>query len=133
MKIDAHHHFWKYDPIEYGWIDDDMAAIRRDFLPADLQSVTSAAGIHGVVSVQARQTLLETECLLHLATDHDFIKGVVGWVDLVSPNAVLQLEMYSRNPKLKSVRHVVQGEPDDFILRPDFNRGIDELRRFGLA
>lgn len=133
MKIDAHHHFWKYDPIEYGWIDDDMAAIRRDFLPADLERVTKAAGIHGVVSVQARQTLLETECLLHLATDHEFIKGVVGWVDLVSPNAVLQLEMYSRNPKLKSVRHVVQGEPDDFILRPDFNRGINELRRFGLA
>jgi len=134
MKIDAHHHFWKYDPIEYGWIDDDMAAIRRDFLPADLQRVTSAAGIEGVVSVQARQTLLETECLLHLATDHAFIKGVVGWIDLVSPNAVLQLEMYSRNRKLKSVRHVVQGEPDDhFILRPDFNRGIGQLKRFDLA
>lgn len=134
MKIDAHHHFWKYDPVEYGWIDDEMAAIRRDFLPEDLKPVVASAGIEGVVSVQARQSLLETECLLHLATDYDFIKGVVGWVELASPNVILQLETYSRNPKLKSVRHVIQGEPDDeFILRPDFNQGIRELRRFGLA
>lgn len=134
MKIDAHHHFWKYDPVEYGWIDGEMAAIRRDFLPEDLKPVVASAGIEGVVSVQARQSLLETECLLHLATDYDFIKGVVGWVELASPNVILQLETYSRNPKLKSVRHVIQGEPDDeFILRPDFNQGIRELRRFGLA
>lgn len=134
MKIDAHHHFWKYDPIEYDWIDDAMATIRRNFLPEDLQPVIRAAGIEGVISVQARQSLLETECLLHLATDYDFIKGVVGWVDLVSPNVIIQLETYSRNPKLKSVRHVVQGEPDDnFILGADFNRGISDLKRFGLA
>jgi L-fuconolactonase len=134
MKIDAHHHFWKYDSIEYGWIDDAMAVIRRNFLPEDLQAEIAKAGIDGVVSVQARQSLLETECLLHLATDHDFIKGVVGWVELVSPSAIIQLETYARNPKLKSVRHVVQAEPDEnFLLRPDFNRGISELKRFNLA
>lgn len=134
MKIDAHHHFWKYDPIEYAWIDDRMAAIRRDFLPEDLLKVARAAGIDGVVSVQARQSLEETDWLLHLANHNELIKGVVGWIDLVSPHVTAQIEMYSRQPKFKSVRHVVQGEPDEqFILRSDFNRGVGELKRYGLA
>jgi L-fuconolactonase len=134
MTIDAHHHFWRYDPVDYGWIDDAMAVIRRDFLPADLRSTIKAAGVDGVVSVQARQTLAETEWLLQLAGENNFIKGVVGWVELVSPGVADQLGRYASNAKFKSVRHVVQGEPDDqFILRPDFNRGIRALRPFGLA
>jgi L-fuconolactonase len=86
--------------------------------------------VDGVVSVQARQNLAETQWLLDFARQHDFIKGVVGWVELVSPKVGAELERFAANPKLKSVRHVVQGEPDDnFILREDFNRGIRELKR----
>jgi L-fuconolactonase len=134
MRIDSHHHFWQYTPEEYGWIDDGMAMLRRDFLPADLERELAAAGVDGVVSVQARQTLAETEWLLELAGRHGFIKGVVGWVGLAGPDAGAVLERLAGNPKLKAVRHVVQGEPDDnFILRADFNRGVAELARFGLA
>jgi L-fuconolactonase len=133
MKIDSHHHFWKYDPVEYGWIDDSMCTIRRDFLPEHLRSELAATHIDGVVSVQARQSLAETQWLLEYASQYDFIKGVVGWVELVSPKVGAQLERCAANGKFKSVRHVVQGEPDDFILRDDFNRGICELKRFGLA
>jgi L-fuconolactonase len=134
MKIDAHHHFWTYDRVEYGWIDDAMQVIRRDFLPEHLAAEIAAAGVEGVVSVQARQNLVETRWLLDFAAQHDFIKGVVGWVELVSPRVGDELERLAANPKLKSVRHVVQGEPDDnFILRDDFNRGIRELKRFQLA
>jgi L-fucono-1,5-lactonase len=134
MKIDSHQHFWKYNPVEYGWIDDTMRAIRRDFLPEHLRAEIMAAGVDGVISVQARQNPAETQWLLNLAAEHDFIKGVVGWVELVSPNVGAELERFASNPKLKSVRHVVQGEPDDhFILRSDFNRGIRKLRRFLLA
>lgn len=134
MKIDSHQHFWKYDPVEYGWIDDAMRAIRRDFLPGHLRAEIAAAGVDGVVSVQARQSLAETQWLLDLAAENDFIKGVAGWVELVSPNVGAELERFAANPKLKSVRHVVQGEPDaDFILRDDFNHGIRELQKFSLA
>lgn len=134
MKIDAHHHFWSYDPVEYGWIDDAMRVIRRDFLPEHLRAEIAAVGVDGVVSVQARQSLAETQWLLDFARQHDFIKGVVGWVELISPKVGAELERCAANPKLKSVRHVVQGEPDDnFILRDDFNRGIRELRKFNLA
>lgn len=134
MKIDSHHHFWSYDPAEYGWIDDAMGVIRRDFLPEHLQLAIGAAGVDGVISVQARQSLAETQWLLDFAGENDFIKGVVGWIELASPNIGAQLEGFAANPKLKSVRHVVQGEPDDnFILREDFNRGIRELKRFKLA
>jgi L-fuconolactonase len=134
MKIDSHHHFWSYDPVEYGWIDDAMKVIRRDFLPAQLRAEIASVGVDGVVSVQARQNLVETQWLLDFATRHDFIQGVVGWVELVSPKVGAVMERFAANPKLKSVRHVVQGEPDDnFILRDDFNRGIRELKRFNLA
>jgi len=134
MTIDAHHHFWRYTPDEYGWIDDAMRALRRDFLPEHLAAELAAARVDGVVSVQARQSLAETEWLLALAARHDFIRGVVGWVELVSPAAAAQLERFASQPKFRAVRHVVQGEPDDrFLLRDDFNRGIRELKRFGLV
>jgi L-fuconolactonase len=131
--IDSHNHFWKYDPGEYGWIDDSMRLIRRDFLPDDLAREIAGTGISGVVSVQARQTLEETEWLLGLAQGHEFIKGVVGWVPLVSPNVAADLERFSVDRRLKGVRHIVQGEPDDnFVLRDDFNRGVAALEEFGL-
>lgn len=134
MRIDSHQHFWAYDPVEFGWIDDAMKVIRRDFLPEHLRAEIAGARVDGVVSIQARQNLAETEWLLELAAKNDFIRGVAGWVELVSPGVGVQLEHFSANPKLKSVRHVIQGEPDEnFILRADFNRGIRELEKFGLA
>lgn len=134
MKIDAHQHFWKYDPVEYDWIDDAMKSIRRDFLPDDLRQEIDAAGVDGVVSVQARQTLAETSWLLELADWHDFIRGVVGWVELTSTEVRRELERFASNAKLRGVRHVVQGEPDDeFILRADFNRGVSLLKEYDLA
>lgn len=134
MTIDSHHHFWTYDPVEYGWIDDSMRAIRRDFLPEHLRAEIASAGVDGVISVQARQNLVETQWLLDFAAQHRFIHGVVGWVELVSPHVAAVLERFTASSKLCSVRHVIQGEPDaDFILRPDFNRGIRELQKFGLT
>jgi L-fuconolactonase len=134
MKIDAHQHFWKYNPVEYDWIDDAMALIRHDFLPAHLQQEISKAGVDGVVSVQARQIVEETEWLLQLAAENDFIGGVVGWVPLRDPNVGEILKRFAVHPKLRGVRHVLQGEPDDrFMLRGDFNRGIKLLKQFGLA
>jgi L-fuconolactonase len=132
MRIDAHHHFWKYDPVQYDWIGDEMNAIRRDFLPADLQAEIAATSIDGVVSVQARQTLEETDWLLELASTHDFVKGVAAWLPLAAPEIAAVLERYACREKLVGVRHVVQGEPDGFLAREDFNRGIRALKPFGL-
>ena len=134
MKIDSHHHFWKYSAEEYPWIGDSMAALRRDFLPAHLKAEIAALGIDGVVSVQARQTVGETEWLLSLADGNDFIKGVVGWVPLAEPGVRDAVAKFAANPKLRAVRHVVQDEPDDrFILGADFNRGVSVLKDFGLV
>ena len=134
MRIDAHHHFWHYDPVEYDWISDEMRSIRRDFLPVALEPTIRAAGVDGVVTVQARQSLEETDWLLELAGKHEFIRGVVGWVPLISLELEPLLARLVRQPKLKSVRHVLQGEPDpEYMLRPDFNRGVSLLRRFDLA
>lgn len=131
--IDSHHHFWQYDPVQYPWIDESMRTLRRDFLPDDLRPAMAEAGIDGVISVQARQTLEETRWLLSLASEHPFIRGVVGWAPLTSPDLQRNLETLGANRKLIGVRHVVQGEPDEtFILRDDFNRGVASLLRFGL-
>jgi L-fuconolactonase len=134
MHIDAHQHFWVYDPREYGWIDDSMAELRRDFLPHDLKPELDRAGFQGSVAVQARQTIEETRWLLQLAASSPFILGVVGWVDLQSPDIRSQLQEFGGNPKLVGVRHVVQSGPDErFMLRPEFLRGVAALEQFDLA
>ena len=131
LKIDSHQHFWKYDPINYGWIDNDMAVIRRDFTPADLEPVLAVNDFDGCVAVQADQTEAENEFLLDCATKHDFIKGVVGWVDLQADNLAERLAFYSEIKKLKGFRHVLQGEAQrDFMLRPAFLNGISKLKAF---
>lgn len=131
-KIDAHHHLWRYSPEEYGWIDDDMVALRRDFLPSDLGNEMRTVGIDGAVTVQARQTLEETCWLLELADANKEIRGVVGWAPIMEDEFPEVLEDLARQPKLKGLRHVVQAEPDDFLLRDDFNRGIGQLKETGL-
>lgn len=132
--IDSHHHFWTYSEEEYGWIPPDWSALRRDFLPEDLQAEIAAAGVDGVISVQARQSQVETEWLLSHADRHDFIRGVVGWLPLVDPGIEAQLERFAANAKLRGLRHVLQGETDDaYMLRPDFERGVRALTRRGLA
>jgi len=133
MTIDAHHHFWRYNPEEYGWITDATPVLKRDYLPPDLQREISAVGIDGVISVQARQSLRETDWLLDLADQNAFIRGVVGWVPLISPTVQADIERYSHRRKLRAVRHVLQDEPDDaYMLLADFNRGISALKDFDL-
>jgi len=134
MKIDAHQHFWRYDPAEYAWIDDAMQPLRRDFLPGDVKPEMDRAGFDAAVAVQARQTLEETAFLLELADRHPFIVGVVGWVDLRAGGARAQLERFARHPRLVGIRHIVQGEPDDrFLLGAEFGRGIELLAELDLA
>lgn len=130
MVIDAHQHFWQYDPVRDAWIDKSMQVIRRDFYPEDLAPVLAENGVHGCVAVQADQSADETAFLLALADKHDFIKGVVGWADLRAANISEQLEQYAAHPKLKGFRHIVQGEPDNrFILGEHFCRGIKALQQ----
>lgn len=134
MIIDSHHHFWKYTPEEYGWIPEEWPMIKRDFLPTDLEKEMMAAGVTGVVSVQARQSLEETKWLLELAEANAFIKAIVGWVPLASPDIRDELDALVSNPKLRAVRHVVQGESDPgFLLRPPFEAGVRALKDYGLA
>jgi L-fuconolactonase len=134
MTIDAHHHLWKYSAAEYGWISPEMRAIKRDFLPEDLEKLMHHFGIDGTVTVQARQTLEETRWLLELAGKHPVMRGVVGWVPLTQGAAVKShLERFASNRKLRGVRHVIQDEPDDhYILRKDFDEGVRTLHGLGL-
>ena len=134
MRVDAHQHFWRHDPVHFAWIDDSMAILRRDFLPEDLEPLLAAKDLDACVAVQATTTDAETDWLLDLAEAHDFIRGVVGWADLRSSTFEERLGSLLERPKLVGLRHVVQSEPDErFLLREDFARGVEALGQAGLT
>ena len=133
MRIDSHQHFWVYDPVRDSWIDDDMRVIRKDFLPQNLAPILDANKIDGCIAVQADQSEEETNFLLDFAEKNEFIKGVVGWVNLCDDNIQERLEHFTQNSNFKGVRHILQAENEDFVLRKDFQNGIKRLQKFGLT
>lgn len=133
MIVDAHQHFWNYSPETHSWISDDMSVLKRNFLPPDFLSITKAKDIKGTIAVQADQTEQETEFLLSLAKNSDFIKGVVGWVDLRSPQLDQKLKKYSSEKLLKGFRHVVQSEPKGFLSDPKFIAGVNKLADYNFT
>lgn len=134
MRIDSHHHFWKYDASEYAWINDSMSVLKRDYGPSELKPLCAATGLDGVVSVQASQSLLETERLIRYAETESLVQGVVGWVPLASSGVGEDLDRLAMSPWLKGVRHVVQDEADpEFLMGEAFNAGIRRLMRLKLT
>jgi L-fuconolactonase len=131
--VDSHQHFWKYDPVDHEWINDDMSVIRKDFLPGDLLPILQQNNIDGCIAVQADQSEKETDFLIELANKNDFIKGVVGWVDLRAENIKERLAHYKQYSIVKGFRHILQGEDPAFMLQPDFVRGIAALKEFGFT
>ena len=133
-RIDAHHHLWRYSVEEYGWIDESMGLLRRDFLTKDLMAAMASADVVGSVVVQARQTMEETRWLLDLAEECDAIRGVVGWAPIAGEKFPGVMEEFEHRPQLKGLRHVIQGEKDEnYILREDFNSGIRSMLGSGLV
>ena len=130
MTIDSHVHFWKFDKHRDAWINSDMKILRQDYLPEQLSPTLHRNGIDGVVAVQVDQSELETHFLVELAKTHDMIRGVVGWVDFQQENIAERLDYFSQYPIIKGWRHIVQGEPTDFLLRKEFQRGIAALGSF---
>lgn len=133
MRIDSHQHFWKYEPVRHSWLNDAMRRIRKDFLPSDLEPILQENNMDGCVLVQVDQTEVETEFLLQLASENPFVKGVVGWVDLLADDVDERLAHFSKNTDFKGIRHIVQGEADDFMLRADFQNGIRKLSKYNLT
>jgi L-fuconolactonase len=132
--IDSHQHFWQFDPVRDSWINEEMKVIQRDFLPQDLRPILKANGFEGCITVQSDQSEAENDFQLTNADQHDFIKGVVGWVDLQAENIEDRLAYYSGFKKMKGFRHVLQGEPQrDFMLRPAFMNGISLLKKYNFT
>ena len=134
LKIDSHQHFWTYTDSMSDWITPEMAILRRDFMPQDLKPILAEANIDGCVVVQVNQSPEENLFQLHNADHHDFVKGVVGWVDLQAANIEDQLQELSSNQKLKGFRHILQGEQDRaLMLKPEFLRGIKALANYNFS
>jgi L-fuconolactonase len=134
MRIDAHQHFWRYNPTDYAWMSNTMDILRRDHLPHDLEPLLRAAGFDATIAVQARRMERETDWLLELAAAHPFIRGVVGWVDFTSPRLEESLECFAAHPKLKGVREIIHDMPDvDYATSAVHTSAIAKLARHNLT
>ena len=130
--VDSHQHFWQLcQPFDYGWLNaPQLEPIRRDYLPADLKPLIRQAGIDRTILVQTQHDVGENDWAFSLADDNEFIAGVVGWLDIASPNVEKQLQELRRHPKFVGVRHLTQDEADDdFIIREDILRGLKVLEK----
>jgi L-fuconolactonase len=134
VRVDAHQHFWHFEPSEYPWISEQMPALRRDRLPADLEPILKASGMELSIAVQARPTLEETHWLLQLSREHQFIRGVIGWFDLCAPEFEEQIDALPWPNKLVGVRAMLQDiDDDEYMLREDFKRGLKVVRDCGFS
>jgi L-fuconolactonase len=133
MKIDAHNHFWNYDPHKHSWIDDSMSVIQQSFVPQQFESILTESGINGSVAVQVEQCLDENDYLLALADEHTFIKAVVGWIDLRAENLDDQLQSLSLHKKLKGFRHIAQAEAIDFLCCQEIINGVSNLSKYNFT
>ena len=130
FRIDAHQHFWNYDHLEHSWMTDEMKFVKRDFLPDDLKPLLLINNIDGTVLVQVTQSREETINLLKIAESNDFVKGVIGWIDLRNKDIRSNLQEFKKFQKLKGFRHILQTEEPSFMLQPDFLRGIAALMEY---
>lgn len=132
MIIDAHQHFWQLDlPFEYDWLKaEEHQRICKSYVPEDLKVHLDSCGIDRSVFVQTQHLVEENRWALKLAEEHEFIAGIVGWVDLASDDCEDQLAEFKNHPKFVGVRHIVQDEPDDnFIVQADVIRGLKVLQK----
>ncbi|QDO99477.1 amidohydrolase family protein [Ferrovibrio terrae] len=134
MRIDAHQHYWQLDRSDYAWMQTPHAAIRRDFLPADLAPLLKAAGVDGTVLVQADATARETDFMLEIAAGTPNVLGVVGWIDFTAADAVAQVEYRAGQGKLRGLRPMLEFIPDpEWILRSDFKPVLRAMVQHGLT
>lgn len=124
--LDTHHHLWAYSEEEYPWIPAGSPLAKNQLMP-ELEEVTSTSGVTGTIAVQARQIIKESSDLLKMADQSPLIRGVVGWIPLVSDEVESSVESLASHPKFVGVRHVLQDEPADYFLREDFHRGLSLL------
>ncbi|KRA64172.1 amidohydrolase [Caulobacter sp. Root656] len=134
MLIDAHQHFWRIGENGFSWPTPDLATIHRDFGPADLAAVAAPLGLAGCVLVQSQPDDRDTDWLLELAADEPLVLGVVGWVDLASPDAAARIAQLSRHPKLRGLRPMLQSLDDDaWIAAPGLDPALDAMVAHGLS
>jgi len=122
--IDAHQHFWQPQRGDYHWMVPELGSLRQDFLPPNIAPLLKRSGIAQTVVIQAAETLAETDFLLELAQQTDFIAGVVGWLDMTSADFATKLEFYRGQKKWLGLRPMLQDHVEDFILQPQVIKNL---------
>lgn len=132
--IDAHFHSWLLARGDYGWLTPALPEIFRDVSIADWQAQAAPHGINAGVLVQAAPTEAETQWLLTQAQHHPSVLGVVGWADLLAPDAPSRIRSLAASPKLKGLRPMLQDIADpDWILQPALAPALQTMSDLGLV
>jgi L-fucono-1,5-lactonase len=135
-RVDAHQHFWTLAEVDYPWLTrSEYAPIHRDFGPADLEPLLRTTGIGRTITVQAANSLDDTDAMLRHADRHAWIAAVTGWIPLLDPRqAERALERYAAHAAFRGVRHLVHDEPDpDWLLRASVRESLAMLAEHGLV
>jgi L-fuconolactonase len=128
MRIDTHQHFWQVRRGDYFWMTPSVPILYRDYMPEDLKPNLAKQRIDKTILVQAAQTVAETDFLLNIAREQDFVAGVTGWLDMDNENFPEQFAKYRRIPKLVAIRPMLQDLPEaDWIIRPRVVQSLQEL------
>lgn len=126
--IDAHQHCWQIGAHDCTWPTPEARAIYRDFDVAELQVLAQPLGVTGSVLVQSQASDKDTDYLLELARRHDFVKAVVGWVDLAAASAPARINYLATQPKLRGLRPMLQSlAADDWISGDGLGAAIEAM------
>lgn len=134
MIIDSHQHFWQLSRGDYAWLSPRLKSLYRDFLPKDLEPILKELNVYGTILIQAAPTMDETLFLLNLASQHKFILGVIGWVDMESPNAPERIHQLALNTSFRGIRPMIQDISDpNWILRKEIVPALKKIEMLNLT
>lgn len=134
LKVDTHQHFWNLDEVAYPWLIPEYGPIYRTYTPEELAPQLAASGVDKTVIVQAMDSYADTNSMLKIAAENDWVAGVVGWVPLHDPlEADRKLDEYQQNPYFKGLRHLIHEESNgDWVLQTQVIESLQMLAARGL-
>src|SRR5215468_6556936 len=127
--IDSHLHVWDLDRADYPWLGPHLAPIDVSLGLDDVRVDLRAAGVDGVVLVQAADNAEDTRTMFSVADAAPEVVGVVGWARLDDPEQTdRRIADLRAHPSFVGVRVLIHDLADrDWIVRPKQRASLGAL------
>lgn len=133
--LDTHVHIWNFERAEYSWLKGNTSILNRSYYVEELEEERNKAGVTDGVLVQAANNFEDTDWMLEVAANTDWIRGVVGWLPLTSPQETAKAlgEKYYNQKYFKGIRHLIHDEPDTkWLLQKEVLESLQILSDYHL-